>query len=89
MHCRAVSTMRTMSNSSSCVSRPCVHNLSVIDDWLDTEFTIERYRYQQDDIVMLTDDSRNPRQVPTRANMIQAMQWLVADARPDDALFFH
>lgn len=38
---------------------------------------------------MLTDDSRNPRQIPTRANMIQAMNWLVQGARPDDALFFH
>lgn len=49
----------------------------------------ERYHYKQEDIVMLTDDSRNPRQIPTRANMIQAMNWLVQGARPDDALFFH
>ncbi len=50
---------------------------------------VERYRYQPDDIVMLTDDSRNPRQIPTRANTIQAMHWLVSNAQPDDALFFH
>ena len=49
----------------------------------------ERYRYKPEDIVMLTDDSRNPRQIPTRANMIQAMHWLVQGAQPDDALFFH
>ncbi|CAD6576962.1 MAG: Ca(2+)-dependent cysteine protease [Tremellales sp. Tagirdzhanova-0007] len=53
------------------------------------KFLIERYRYSVDDIVMLTDDSRNPRAIPTRANMIQAMHWLVSTAQPNDALFFH
>jgi hypothetical protein len=38
---------------------------------------------------MLTDDSRDSRQIPTRANMLQAMQWLVSSAKPNDALFFH
>ena len=56
---------------------------------------------------MLTDDSTNPRQMPTRENMVrflyttfmycptlypsqlQAMQWLVRGASPNDALFFH
>lgn len=66
---------------------------------------------------MLTDDSRDPRAIPTRANvrlfssslhpyreggtmtkqdlllaisqMIQAMQWLVQGAQPNDSLFFH
>jgi len=38
---------------------------------------------------MLTDDSTNPRMMPTRENMIQAMQWLVRGASPNDALFFH
>jgi hypothetical protein len=49
----------------------------------------ERYRYRPEDIVMLTDDSTNPRQIPNKANIIQAMHWLVQGARPDDALFFH
>ncbi|ORX34836.1 caspase domain-domain-containing protein [Kockovaella imperatae] len=53
------------------------------------KFLIERYQYRPEDIVMLTDDAQNPRQIPTRANMIQAMQWLVAGAQPNDALFFH
>lgn len=38
---------------------------------------------------MLTDDARDPRQRPTTRNMIDAMQWLVRDARPNDSLFFH
>lgn len=38
---------------------------------------------------MLTDDARNPRQIPTRANILAAMQWLVQGAKPNDSLFFH
>ncbi|ORY34251.1 caspase domain-domain-containing protein [Naematelia encephala] len=53
------------------------------------KFIVERYGYNPDDIVMLTDDARNARQIPTRANMIQAMHWLVQGAQPNDALFFH
>lgn len=40
-------------------------------------------------MVTLTDDQTNPRAKPTRANMIQAMQWLVQGAQPNDSLFFH
>jgi hypothetical protein len=49
----------------------------------------DRYHYKAEDIVMLTDNARNQRQLPTRANMIQAMNWLVSGAQPNDALFFH
>jgi hypothetical protein len=38
---------------------------------------------------MLTDDSNDPRQIPTRQNMLDAMRWLVRSARTDDSLFFH
>jgi hypothetical protein len=49
----------------------------------------ERYNYRPEDMVILTDDSRNPRQIPTRANILQAIGWLVQGAQPNDALFFH
>ncbi|KAF7967256.1 hypothetical protein HWV62_35049 [Athelia sp. TMB] len=52
-------------------------------------FIMSRFNYQDDDIVMLTDDATNPRQQPTRENIIAAMQWLVRDAHPNDSLFFH
>ncbi|KAH8112639.1 metacaspase [Phellopilus nigrolimitatus] len=45
--------------------------------------------YNDGDIVMLTDDARNPRQIPTKNNILEAMQWLVRDAQPNDSLFFH
>jgi hypothetical protein len=49
----------------------------------------QRYNFAWDDMVILTDDQQNPAAHPTRANILRAMQWLVADARPNDNLFFH
>ncbi|EWC45522.1 metacaspase-1A [Drechslerella stenobrocha 248] len=54
-----------------------------------TTFLNERYGYAKEDMVILTDDQQNPRSQPTKANILQAMHWLVRDARPDDSLFFH
>lgn len=53
------------------------------------KFITERYGYQLDDIVMLTDDNNDARTMPTRDNIIKAMKWLVDGAQRDDALFFH
>ncbi|KZP21196.1 peptidase C14 [Athelia psychrophila] len=52
-------------------------------------FIISRFGYKDDDIVMLTDDAKNSRQLPTKENIINAMKWLVRDAQPNDSLFFH
>ena len=38
---------------------------------------------------MLTDDAVNPRQQPTKQNILDAMHWLVRGASANDALFFH
>jgi len=45
--------------------------------------------YKTSDILLLTDDSKDPRSLPTRDNLIQAMRWLVRGAKKDDSLFFH
>ncbi|CAL1710500.1 unnamed protein product [Somion occarium] len=52
-------------------------------------FLTRYHHYRDEDIVLLTDDSNNPRAQPTKANIIDAMKWLVRDAQPDDSLFFH
>lgn len=53
-------------------------------------FLCKTYGYRQEDIVMLLDQpGANYMSIPTRDNMIRAMQWLVKDARPNDSLFFH
>ena len=36
-------------------------------------------------MVILTDDQQDPRMIPTRANIIAAMQWLVNDAQDNDS----
>ncbi|GAA5918649.1 hypothetical protein JCM1841_002292 [Sporobolomyces salmonicolor] len=54
------------------------------------KFLVSRYQYKEEDIVMLLDEPRaTAMSIPTKANIIRAMQWLVKDARPNDALFFH
>lgn len=52
--------------------------------------TADHAGYHPDDMVILTDEpSNNPRTMPTRENICAAMHWLVSDAQPGDALFFH
>ncbi|THH00814.1 hypothetical protein EW026_g1752 [Hermanssonia centrifuga] len=53
------------------------------------QFLINNWNYKAEDIVLLTDDATNPRQIPTRQNIIEAMHWLVNGAHPHDSLFFH
>lgn len=45
--------------------------------------------YPSENIVLLTDDSRDPRLLPTKKNILACMKWLVRSAQPNDALFFH
>ncbi|KAK8128102.1 hypothetical protein PG984_009210 [Apiospora sp. TS-2023a] len=52
-------------------------------------FLMERYNYKREDMIILTDDTSDPRLQPTKANMLRGMQWLVEGARADDALFLH
>lgn len=54
-----------------------------------SRFLNERFGYSWQDMVILTDDQRQPNKLPTRDNIIRAMQWLSHGARPNDSLFFH
>ncbi|WVW83495.1 hypothetical protein I302_105516 [Kwoniella bestiolae CBS 10118] len=53
------------------------------------KFICERFGYRPADIVMLTDDTNDPRTLPTRENILKGMRWLVEGAQRDDALFLH
>ncbi|KDR73066.1 hypothetical protein GALMADRAFT_252495 [Galerina marginata CBS 339.88] len=64
--------------------RGCINDVKNIQGFL-----ISEYGYKREDMVILTDDATNPRMQPTRENIIQAMQWLVRGAQPNDSLFFH
>ena len=39
--------------------------------------------------MVLTDDQRSPNLIPTKSNILRAMELLVQDAKPGDSLFFH
>lgn len=54
-----------------------------------SRFLCDKFGYKTNDIVMLTDDQRELVKVPTKANILRAMNWLVSDARPNDSLVFH
>ncbi|KAI0385744.1 caspase domain-containing protein [Hypomontagnella monticulosa] len=54
-----------------------------------SQFLIERYGYKREDMIILTDDQHDPIMIPTKANILRAMEWLVSGARPNDALFLH
>lgn len=58
-----------------------VHNIST--------FLVEEHGYRRENMVILTDDQENPMSVPTRQNILRAMQWLVQGAEKEDALFLH
>lgn len=64
--------------------RGCINDVLAMNRFLTTDGG-----YDPSDIVLLTDDQPNPVAVPTRQNMIRAMQWLVQGAQPGDSLFFH
>ncbi|KAF9784616.1 caspase domain-containing protein [Thelephora terrestris] len=53
------------------------------------QFLIKHWKFKSQDIMVLTDDSRDPRRLPTKTNMLNAMKWLVKDAKAHDSLFFH
>ncbi|OBZ78001.1 Metacaspase-1 [Grifola frondosa] len=52
-------------------------------------FLMHSWGYKEENIIVLTDDSPNPRQHPTRVNILDGMHWLVRNAHPHDSLFFH
>ncbi|KAI9438497.1 peptidase C14, caspase domain-containing protein [Lactarius indigo] len=49
----------------------------------------DRLGFRTRDIIRLTDEAHDPRNLPTRANILGAMRWLVRGARKHDSLFFH
>jgi len=58
-----------------------------IPDANNVENFLKSRGFPPQNIRKLTDD--NPNALPTKANLMAAMQWLVAGAAPGDSLFFH
>jgi len=53
------------------------------------EFLLTKGYEEKNTRVLIDDESAAPFLLPTRANIIAGMKWLVAGAAEDDALFFH
>jgi hypothetical protein len=64
--------------------RGCINDVKNMSTYLNQNFG-----YAREDMVILTDDQRNPMSQPTKGNILRAMHWLVKDARANDSLFFH
>ncbi|GAA5813862.1 hypothetical protein MFLAVUS_007349 [Mucor flavus] len=58
----------------------CLNDVVNIKDFISTN-----YNFNEDDIVVLTDDQEEDKFKPTRANILAGMKWLVNDAQPDDS----
>lgn len=54
-----------------------------------TAHSIGNWNFKSESILILTDDTQDPKRLPTKANILGAMKWLVKDARMHDSLFFH
>ncbi|KAF9268199.1 peptidase C14 [Marasmius fiardii PR-910] len=64
--------------------RGCINDAIHVRDFL-----MKHHGFPSDQIMVLRDDSNNPRKIPTRSNMLAAMKWLVEGAQKHDSLFFH
>ncbi|RAK94130.1 hypothetical protein BO79DRAFT_134289 [Aspergillus costaricaensis CBS 115574] len=64
--------------------RGCINDVTNMSTFLN-----QKYGYRREDMVILTDDQKNPMSIPNKANILRAMQWLVKDAQPNDSLFIH
>jgi len=53
------------------------------------EFLTKSWGFKSENIIVLRDDTQDPRRLPTKANILGAMKWLVKDAKAQDSLFFH
>ncbi|KAJ3519020.1 hypothetical protein NM688_g9362 [Phlebia brevispora] len=71
-------------NNTQAQLRGCVNDAKNVRKYL-----IRHHNYKSHDVVMLTDDATDPRLLPTRQNILNAMHWLVHNAHPHDSLFFH
>ncbi|KAI0342820.1 hypothetical protein BDW22DRAFT_1428963 [Trametopsis cervina] len=62
---------------------------AIADAYRMKDFLLKYFRYEEDEICLMTDEDIPHKKKPTRENIIKAMHKLVEDARADDSLFFH
>lgn len=50
---------------------------------------VNRFKFPEDSILMLTEEEKDPYKIPTKHNIRMAMYWLVQGCQPGDSLVFH
>ena len=53
------------------------------------DLCLDKFKFPRENIMVLSDDAEDERNLPTRENIMRAMQWLAYDAHEHDSLFFH
>mmetsp|Transcript_41764 Transcript_41764/g.87649 ORF Transcript_41764/g.87649 Transcript_41764/m.87649 type:complete len:346 (+) Transcript_41764:294-1331(+) len=62
--------------------RGCINDVHNIKGFLTSNFRI-------DEVMVLTDDQKDPRYIPTRQNILNAFKWLRNGAKAGDSLILH
>ncbi|KAL7543760.1 hypothetical protein ACHAXR_013058 [Thalassiosira sp. AJA248-18] len=62
--------------------RGCINDVKNIKQFLTSNYRI-------DEILVLTDDQKDPKSIPTRKNILDAFRWLRNGARAGDSLILH
>eukprot|EP00124_Ichthyophonus_hoferi_P003222 Ihof_evm4s267 gene=Ihof_evmTU4s267 len=62
----------------------CINDAKCMKYLLQTKFG-----FQEQQIVLLTDDNPNPIYMPTRQNIINSFGWLLHGVQPGDSIFFY
>lgn len=60
----------------------CINDVHNIKKFLSSNYRI-------DEIMVLTDDSKDPKKIPTRKNILAAFRWLRNGVKAGDSLIFH
>ena len=71
-------------SGSDCQLGGCINDAKCMAYLLESKFG-----FQKQNMRILLDDSHDPSQMPTRHNILEGIQWLLANAQPGDSLFFH
>lgn len=62
----------------------CVNDVTNVQNYI-----VQYHGFQPDNITTLTDEGGNGNGLPTRANILNGMKWLVQGAKAGDSLVFH
>ncbi|XP_039125644.1 metacaspase-1-like [Dioscorea cayenensis subsp. rotundata] len=52
-------------------------------------FLVNHFKFPDDSFLILTEEEKDPHRIPTRRNILKAMQWLISGVSSGNSLFFH